>query len=176
MPTDETIGEVSLDWLVDIVNEYSLPTRRAANELNADPNPIQSEGPVVATRLEASDLINAANAWFEAFATESQPDQAAAALQAMLRRAPPTVVVEGHHGELRQRLTPDPGADDLDRLIATGALTLLTALTGSKPALLGTCSAERCCDVFVDRSPQRNRRFCCTRCQTRTRVSRHRAR
>jgi predicted RNA-binding Zn ribbon-like protein len=41
---------------------------------------------------------------------------------------------------------------------------------------LGTCGAERCDDVYIDRSQAATRRYCSLTCQNRTRVMSHRAR
>lgn len=115
-----------------------------------------------------------ADTWHAALAAAGEPARVAPLLSAMLDGAPPAVRADVVDGRLRQRAVPDRTATPVDRLIAAGALTLLGALAAPRPATIGSCAACDCIDVYVDRSPRRNRAFCSTRCQSTTRVRRFR--
>jgi CGNR zinc finger protein len=61
-------------------------------------------------------------------------------------------------------------------LLASAAIALRTQLADHSPARLGTCTGNRCGDVFVDASPAGYRRFCSVTCQNRARVAAYRRR
>ena len=63
-----------------------------------------------------------------------------------------------------------------DAWLAAAAVTLRHHLEAHDGGRLGTCSAIRCADVYVDSSPVGHRRYCSITCQNRTRVATFRQR
>jgi len=165
----------AIDWLVACVNAYSTPTRAAADELDRALLQLPG-GPPAARSLPTDDLIRVANGWFEVFRAAPEPEAVAAELNQLLRQATPTVaaISDGHSVTSTVALAPE--TDAATRLSVWGALILLNATASLGVTRFGTCTGDRCVDVYVDRSPRHNRRFCSQLCQTRERVSRYRGR
>ena len=63
-----------------------------------------------------------------------------------------------------------------DSLAATTAMSLLEAIRDDGWERFGICAGAPCCCVFVDRSKNRTRRFCCSLCADRVAQSLYRAR
>ena len=63
-----------------------------------------------------------------------------------------------------------------DALAATTAMSLLEAIRDDGWERFGMCAGAPCCCVFVDRSKNRTRRFCCSLCADRVAQSLYRAR
>jgi predicted RNA-binding Zn ribbon-like protein len=63
-----------------------------------------------------------------------------------------------------------------DALAATTAMSLLEAIRDDGWERFGMCAGAPCCCVFVDRSKNRTRRFCCNLCADRVAQSLYRAR
>ena len=63
-----------------------------------------------------------------------------------------------------------------DSIASTTAMSLLEAIRDDGWERFGTCAGSPCCCVFVDRSKNRSRRFCCDLCADRIAQSLHRAR
>jgi predicted RNA-binding Zn ribbon-like protein len=83
-------------------------------------------------------------------------------------------VIDGSH--VRAHVDIAGTAIGADRLTVFGAAVLLATVADVGVDRIGICSAGQCADVYVDRSPRRNRRYCSQLCQTRERVQRHRRR
>lgn len=175
MPTAVERAQDDVVWLLDCVNEYSTATREAADELGMT-LPVLPGGPQEAATLSAEELVTVANGWFEVFRAAPDPDAVAAVLNGLLAAAEPTVAAvhdaDGVHSAIR--LAPE--VDGLTRLSAWGALVLLEVVDDLGVDRFGLCSGDRCVDVYIDRSPLHNRRYCSQLCQTRERVSRYRGR
>lgn len=171
----ETTLEVDSRWLVEMVNEYSTTTRRVAGEVNHPISP-PGGGPGMVDRLSESELIGVADAWFEVFASAPDPERVAEHLNTLIGRAPSTRRAEVVDGAVVAASRHGASTAPRDRLAAAGAETLLDVVAELGTGRVGVCSAGNCADVFIDRSPQRNRRYCSLTCQTRERVRRHRER
>jgi predicted RNA-binding Zn ribbon-like protein len=63
-----------------------------------------------------------------------------------------------------------------DSIASTTAMSLLEAIRDDGWDRFGMCAGAPCCCVFVDRSKNRSRRFCCDLCADRVAQSLHRAR
>jgi predicted RNA-binding Zn ribbon-like protein len=77
---------------------------------------------------------------------------------------PPRLVRAGRGWTLRAWPDEDAG---LDAAVAQGALGLLEAIRDLGWARFGRCAGAPCRCVFVDRSRNRSRRFCCAMCSDR---------
>ena len=64
----------------------------------------------------------------------------------------------------------------VDVVASTAAMSLLEAIRDDGWDRFGTCAGAPCCCVFVDRSKNRSRRFCCDLCADRVAQSLARAR
>lgn len=66
---------------------------------------------------------------------------------------------------------------NVSRVLAAEALFGLAVLVSTLgPTRLGRCAAEDCNAAYLDTSPNHSRRYCSTRCATRTNVAAHRRR
>jgi predicted RNA-binding Zn ribbon-like protein len=63
-----------------------------------------------------------------------------------------------------------------DSIGSTTAMSLLEAIRDDGWDRFGMCAGSPCCCVFVDRSKNRSRRYCCDLCADRVAQSLHRAR
>jgi predicted RNA-binding Zn ribbon-like protein len=64
----------------------------------------------------------------------------------------------------------------VESLAATAAMSLLEAIRDDGWERFGMCAGAPCCCVFVDRSKNRTRRFCCSLCADRVAQSLYRSR
>jgi predicted RNA-binding Zn ribbon-like protein len=165
----------AIDWLVECVNEYSTPTREAAGELDRALTRLPG-GPSEASSLTPDDLIRVADGWFEVFRVAPEPEAVAAELNQLLMRATPTVTAISDGDSVTSMVALAPETDAATRLSVWGALALLNTTATLGVSRIGVCTGDRCLDVYVDRSPRHNRRFCSQLCQTRERVNRYRGR
>ena len=117
-----------------------------------------------------------ANAWFEVFRAAPDAQAVAATLNELLDQASPAVVAVCAGDTVRGEVQMASAVTDTTRLAAWGALCLLDLVASAGLDRLGLCAGDRCVDVYVDRSPRRNRRYCSQLCQTRERVHRFRER
>lgn len=169
-----TFVPLALDALVDLVNGWGAEPRAAAAEqdLPFPPLPallagagLNDAGADEGAARQVADLVHAV------FAARRLGDQQALT-QALLERTTPRPVLRQRDGRPEAAWT----ADRATALLAAAALGLRDHLAGQRGVRLGICAAERCVDVFVDRSPGKARRYCSLRCQTRARVAEHRRR
>jgi predicted RNA-binding Zn ribbon-like protein len=84
-------------------------------------------------------------------------------------------LVPGRGGgwELRYGPSPEQGAS---ALAASAVVGLMQLLAEGQWDRIGRCIGSPCCCFFVDRTRNRNRRFCCQLCADRTNQARARAR
>lgn len=172
MPHESHID--GLDWIVEVSNEFGTVPRAVAGESSQPFAAPVAQLPNWASVLSDGSMVLVADTWFAII--QSVGEARADLCNRALLEAPLTPHVR--HDEF-QGMTIEwrasAGASDVDRLVAHGAAVIAEALS-LDPAVLGQCDARDCCDVFIDRSPRRNRSFCCVRCQGTTRVRRYRAR
>ena len=163
------------DWVVAFVNEYGTLPRRAAGEQDYPYPPLDALGehdPALSAGLSLERLVVLADRLHLVFSSPS-PSEAAFALNELLEDSCPTPRL--HAGEDGGYETSWSVRETADApLVAACALALLDILTG--PWGFGTCDAARCADVFVDRSPGGQRKYCSTQCHTRTKVAAFRRR
>lgn len=162
-----------LDWLIDCVNEYSIATRDAADEMGRALPEIPG-GPEEASSLQSDDLVQVANGWFEVFHAAPDARAVAAVLNNLLDQAAPQIAAVTEADEVQSSVRLTRPVNEATRLSVWGALVLLDTVASIGVDRLGVCSGDRCVDVYVDRSPRHNRRYCSQLCQTRERVSRYR--
>src|SRR3954452_5276400 len=92
-------------------------------------------------------------------------EEAVAALNGLLSQvgAPPRLERDAGRWGLRAW----PAEESLDAAVARAALGLLEAIRDLGWARFGRCAGAPCRCVFVDRSRNRSRRFCCAMCSDR---------
>lgn len=89
--------------------------------------------------------------------------------------------------DLRPRLVPThtatweirfgAGAEDgLEALFSSVVMGLMELLVGGRWDTIGRCAGAPCCCLFVDRTRNRNRRFCCQLCADRVNQAKARQR
>lgn len=161
-------------WVVAFVNEYgSAPRREAGEQLKPYPPPeeLGEHDSALTSDLSVPQLVALADRLHRFFAAPSR-EEAAEILDELLAESAPTPRVraggDGYETSWSARGTADAS------LTAACALALLEELVRSRR--FGTCQAERCVDVFVDRSPGGGRRYCSSLCHNRAKVSAFRRR
>jgi len=162
------VPEVTVVWLVDLVNEYGSEPRAVAGE-QAAPYPKLPD--TVGARLARRDLVRIADELWPVFAP-AKLERRAAALNGLLAAASLTPSVDAAACLCWATPHTEPAA----RLAAGCAATLVTAVGDHGWDRLGTCACGDCVDVYVDDQRRRARRYCSTTCLNRARVRAHRAR
>ena len=162
------------DWVVEFVNEYAdAPRREAGEELDPYPQPeaLGERAPAITAGVTEPQLVALADRLHGFFAASSE-DEAVGVLNGLLEESAPVPRVRsvGDGYEVSWSVVGRAG----DPLAAACALALLEELKASRR--FGVCEAERCVDVFVDRSPGGARRYCSSRCHTRAKVAAFRRR
>ncbi|MEA2002792.1 MAG: CGNR zinc finger domain-containing protein [Actinomycetota bacterium] len=160
----EPVDNLHISSVVDLINEYAEATRTVAGEAGMAYPP-----------LDFLDTLDALPAESVALADD-------------LHR----VFAEAHHATellnqladqygLNHRLTSDgrltwrrPATSS--RLTTAATATLISFLDQHGSDRLGTCDAHACVDVYIDTSQARARSYCSTKCHSRARVARWRAR
>lgn len=129
---------------------------------------------MAALSLSTRELARLADQLFEVFAAASDKERVEH-LDALLSSSKPRPHLE-HNG--RQHVVYWEATDSQAAAEAACALSLVNLVVEEERsrAPVGTCQAATCEDVFVDRSHARSRRYCSTKCQTRTKVAAFRAR
>jgi predicted RNA-binding Zn ribbon-like protein len=174
-----SVRALPLDLVVMLVNEWGTAPREAAGEQHS---PYPDLGLLIATR--GLDVVAAANQASDeeltAVADSLYPIFAAPDQNTAMTRLNDVLEDSG----ARPRLTRAEGtlaeawANDTSRQILSGAALSLyrQLLDWGDARRLGTCTATRCVDVYVDSSPAGHKRFCSLLCQNRHRVAAFRAR
>jgi predicted RNA-binding Zn ribbon-like protein len=169
------VQPVPLAAVVDLVNGWgTVPRERAGEQDQAFPprqNVIKSAGRSAGAVRDA-DLRRCADLLYPVFATTDSAERAGALADLLARTGiRPTARADGSGIEAGWIV-----GSNRHVVLASAAIALHAQLTGQEPDRLGTCSAVRCADVFVDASPAGHRRFCSITCQNRTRVAAFRRR
>jgi predicted RNA-binding Zn ribbon-like protein len=157
-------------WVVELVNEFSDPTRAAAGEQDEPyPELPAPDGHFAGQPWKTAELVRAANELHAIFEAAERGEPTDGAVNAILDRARPW-----------QRASPVgigfAVTDVHDVLPAACALALLVWIAGHGTQRIGVCDAGRCVDVFADVSAAGRRRFCSVACSNRHRVAQYRAR
>lgn len=164
------VPRIDVAWVVELVNEFSDPTRAAAGEQD-EPYPELPDpaGHFAGQRRKTAELVRAANelhAIFDAAERGVPPDDP---INAILDRARPW-----------QRATPAGtgfAVTDVHSVLpAACALALLEWIAARGTPAIGVCDGARCVDVFADASAAGRRRYCSATCSSRHRVAQYRER
>ncbi len=159
------VASLPPDEIVALVNEFSGPTRRAADRPRATTAVTRGRPwPTV-------DVERAADQLFGVFRAAPVQREVARRLDRIFQAATVYLSVEVIDGRVDRRHTT-PSTEAVPAV--AGALGLLEIIEAIGTERLGCCAAANCTDVFIDRSPRGNRRFCSPTCHTRERVARHR--
>jgi predicted RNA-binding Zn ribbon-like protein len=102
-------------------------------------------------------------------------DEAARVLNAVAAEAGALPRLERARGDWVVRYGPDE-SDVVGHLAATAAGSLLEVVRAHGLSRFGTCAAAPCTGVFVDRTKNRRKRYCCELCADRSAQRDHRAR
>ena len=92
-------------------------------------------------------------------------------LNDLLERHPIRPRVSGHDESSWHLHVSDESASAAETLISEALLGLVLLVTEVGATRLGRCAAENCTNAFVDTSANSSKRFCSTRCSTRTNVA-----
>ena len=163
------------DWVVAFVNGYgSVPRLEAGEQLEPYPPPgaLGEHDPALTSGLSEAQLVALADRLHRFFAACSR-EEAAVVLDGLLEESAPALRVRDAEEEGYEMWWSVWGTAE-GPLTASCALALVKELDDSRR--FGICEAERCVDVFVDRSPGGRRRYCSSLCHTRSKVSAYRQR
>jgi hypothetical protein len=165
-----SVPQAELAWVVELVNEFSDPTRAAAGEQD-EPYPELSptDGHSAGQPWKTAELVAAANELHAIFDAAARGERVGSAINAILDRTRPWERASA--GGVGFAVT-----DVHDVLPAACALTLLEWVAAGRTQRIGVCDAGRCVDVFADASADGHRRFCSATCSNRHRVAQYRAR
>jgi hypothetical protein len=92
-------------------------------------------------------------------------------LNDLLSRHPIRPRVSGHDESSWHLHVSDESASVAETVISESLLGLVLLVTEVGATRLGRCAAENCTNAFVDTSANNSRRFCSSRCSTRTNVA-----
>jgi hypothetical protein len=164
------VPQIELAWVVELVNEFSGPTRAAAGEQDEPyPQLPAPAGHFAGQPWKTAQLVRTAGDLHAIFDAAERGEPAGGAINAILDRGRPW-----------QRATPAGTgfavADVHSVLPAACALALLAWIAARGTQAIGVCDGARCADVFADASAAGQRRFCSATCSTRHRVARYRER
>lgn len=162
------------DWVVAFVNVYgSAPRREAGEQLEPYP-PLGALGEHDATLtsdLSEPQLVALADRLHRFFAARSRKE-AAVVLDGLLEESAPDLRVRAEEDGYKVWWAIRGEAEA--PLMASCVLALVEELDNLRR--FGVCEAERCVDVFVDRSPGGKRRYCSSQCHSRSKVNAFRRR
>jgi hypothetical protein len=164
------VPQIELAWVVELVNEFSDPTRAAAGEQDEPyPELFAPPGHFAGRPWKTAELVTAGNELYAIFDAAGRGESADSAINAILDRARPW-----------QRASPTGigfAVTDIHNVLpAACALALLAWTAARGTQAIGVCDAARCADVFADASAAGHRRFCSATCSNRHRVAQYRAR
>jgi CGNR zinc finger len=178
---DTCVQVMPLEALVDLVNGWGSQPRTEAGEAQ-QPYPVLLDLLDLLARAGVSEQLAAVitDDDLQRVADLLHPVFAATAANERAARVSDLLATVG----LRPALSSVGGAiqpswlipDSRDTILAGAATALYAQLIDHAPDRLGTCSGQRCADVYIDASPAGDRRFCSITCQTRTRVAAFRQR
>lgn len=162
------VPDVSVEWLVDLVNEYGHRPRVAAGESDHR-YPALAGTPVA--RVARRELVRTADALWAVFASATTA-QRAAVLTRLLAAGHLTPAIDPEGARLWMTAHTAPHA----RLSAGCATALLAMVEEHTWNRIGVCACVDCDDVYVDVERRRVRRYCSPVCLNRARIRAHRAR
>ncbi len=164
--------QIDLEWMIAFVNAHATQPTEASTTLGD-----QISAPTLPEWLSAfdeADVALLADRWFSVFDAAANPERLASTINELLTLAPPAIAASSDGQHVRKNSIADERRTPLDRVSVAGVLTVLDLIDQDGPPRIGVCDEDVCRDVYIDHSPRRNRSFCSIKCQTRTRVRRHR--
>ena len=162
--------------------DFAHYSQRAAALVNADLSSEAalrdhlSEEPWLVVRLSASDLVPLRTVQrdlaglVDASAGGDGAD-VVHRLNDLLSQHPIRPRVSGHDETSWHLHVNDDDASVAETVISEALLGLAILVTEVGATRLGRCAAENCSNAFVDTSANSSKRFCSTRCSTRTNVA-----
>lgn len=99
-----------------------------------------------------------------------------AGLNDLLAKHPVTPMISDHDPDNLHMHVANRAASVAELMIGEALMGLANLVCDLGPTRLGTCSAEKCDNVYVDTSPNQSRRYCSERCSSRANVAAYRAR
>lgn len=161
-------------WVIAFVNEYgSAPRREAGEQLEPYPRPetLGVHDATLTSKLSELQLVALADRLHRFFAARSK-EEAVVVLNGLLEESAPTLRVRAEEDGYDAWWVARGKAEA--PLMASCVLAMVEELDDLRR--FGVCEAERCVDVFVDRSPGGKRRYCSSQCHSRSKVSAFRRR
>jgi predicted RNA-binding Zn ribbon-like protein len=154
----------------------------ATDLVNADLDTIESvrrflsTRPLLAERVTPEDLgplqqVQQGLAAVVDASARAQEEEVVALLNDLLSRHVIRPRISGHDASTWHLHVNESDAPASTTLIAEALFGLTLLVTDLGALRLGRCASPTCGDAFVDTSPNRSRRFCSSRCATRTNVA-----
>jgi predicted RNA-binding Zn ribbon-like protein len=97
-------------------------------------------------------------------------------LNDLLARHPVTPMISDHDPDHLHMHVTNRASSVAELLIGEALMGLANLVCDLGATRLGTCTEQRCDNVFVDTSPNQSRRYCSDRCSSRANVAAFRAR
>ncbi len=170
----------ALGAAVELVNAIT-PARGTAAGASADPDrmraALQAHGYLAEREPDAVE--SPLRAWARRLRTvfdATEPDAAAAAVNALLADVRVEPHLSGHDGQPWHLHYSPPEAGLVERVRSTTAFALAMLVSEYGTDRHGRCAAEGCERVFADTSRNAARRYCSSPCANRSAVAAHRAR
>ncbi len=165
------VPDVSLTWLIQLVNGYATEPRAAAGE-SAFPYPdLDSQQLDIVPAVSEQDRVGVADRLWPLF-EELEPVNRSARLNALLTASALTPQLDASGATRWHSSRTDPAA----LLTAGCAAALLAAVNGHGWQRLGVCAGTDCVNIFIDQQRRTARRYCSPTCLNRARIRAHRAR
>lgn len=164
------VGDVSLTWLVQLVNGYGTEPRAIAGQSTVAYPGLGSELESVRAVSE-QDRAGVADRLWPLF-VDAQPVNRSAQLNVLLAATDLTPQLDSS-GTIGWRSSQ---TDPVALLTAGCAAALLAAVNLHGWPRLGVCAGIDCVNVFIDQQRRTARRYCSPTCLNRARIRAHRAR
>lgn len=181
MPLTKLADASALELAVDLVNSWD--TMASPPELIRDEGIVERwlrrlgyEAAAAAVRPVDLGRLRDLRARLRAAFDAESDDEAVAILNAVLRDAgavPQLVRAARGSWRFEHAVAPRTAAD---WIAPVAALALLRVIEEDGRNRFGRCAATPCCCVYVDRSRNRSRRYCCDLCADRMNQAAHRRR
>lgn len=166
----ETVAVLSMDQVLELVNHYARPARRAAENEDHGYLPLAE---VLETGLAdpgVESLHEIAEGAYDVFARAHDGEDVADALNSLLGAARPTPLL-GAGGSVEWQVGRREQA-----LRASVAVSLLDWVHTRGADRLGLCHGLQCADAFADLSAAGRRKYCSPGCLNRHKVAAFRRR
>lgn len=162
-----------MDAVVGVVNGWSAQVRAEAGDTSTSYPDLAELLPAGSHRdladMTDEQLVGIAERLFAVFSGQTVAAKLGALNEAIRQIGPtPAVSATGPRWQITQQH---------QALEAALLLSLVEHAREDRHLVrLGTCDADRCCDVYVDATQAETRRYCSGSCQNRAKVAQHRRR